>query len=64
MATKAKRVIIGIEVISEAIEDARFNAQLNGIENAAFFCGEAEEAAKRFTQEGLCHDVVVMESHR
>ncbi len=37
VASEAKKVI-GIEYVEEAIEDARVNAQINGIENALFFC--------------------------
>ncbi|MBO5213588.1 MAG: 23S rRNA (uracil(1939)-C(5))-methyltransferase RlmD [Clostridia bacterium] len=39
-AKKVKKVI-GIEVVPEAIEDAKQNAKLNGIENAEFFVGDA-----------------------
>ena len=40
--------VYGIEVIPEAIEDAKKNAVRNGIENATFFCGKAEEVLPRF----------------
>ena len=40
MARKV-RELIGIEIIPEAVENARENARLNGIENAHFFCGDA-----------------------
>ncbi len=42
LAQKAKKVI-GVEIVSEAIEDAKENALLNGITNAEFFCGKSEE---------------------
>ena len=38
-ARRAKRVV-GIEIVEEAVEDARFNAKLNGIETAEFFAGD------------------------
>lgn len=41
-SAKAKKVY-GIEVISEAIEDAKENAKINGVENAEFFAGEVEK---------------------
>lgn len=44
LASAAKR-IIGVEVIEDAVIGARENAGLNAIENAAFFCGEAEKVA-------------------
>ena len=40
-------VVYGIEVIPEAIEDARKNAERNGITNATFFCGKAEDVLPR-----------------
>lgn len=42
LAQKAKKVI-GVEIVPEAIEDAKENAKLNGIENAEFICGKSEE---------------------
>ena len=42
LAQKAKKVI-GVEIIPEAIEDAKINAEINGIKNAEFLVGKAEE---------------------
>ncbi len=42
VANRAKKVI-GIEIVEQAIVDARENAKLNDIENASFICGKAEE---------------------
>ncbi|MCI8484983.1 MAG: 23S rRNA (uracil(1939)-C(5))-methyltransferase RlmD [Lachnospiraceae bacterium] len=42
LAQQAKQVY-GIEIVEPAIRDARENARINGIENAAFFVGKAEE---------------------
>lgn len=36
--------LIGVEIVPEAVENARENAKLNGIENAAFICGDANAA--------------------
>lgn len=47
MAKTAGRVY-GIEVIPEAIEDAKRNAERNGIFNAEFYCGKAEEVLPEF----------------
>lgn len=35
--------VLGIEIVPQSIEDAKKNAELNGITNCEFFCGEAEE---------------------
>ena len=40
--------IYGVEVVPQAIEDARDNARRNGIENAKFFVGKAEEVLPQF----------------
>ena len=42
LAQKAKKVY-GVEIVPQAIEDARNNAKINDIENAEFFVGKAEE---------------------
>ena len=47
LAQKAKQVY-GVEIIPQAIEDARKNAALNEIENAEFFVGKAEEVLPQY----------------
>ncbi len=47
LAGKAKKVC-GVEIIPQAIDDARENAKRNGIENAEFFVGKAEEVLPAF----------------
>jgi 23S rRNA (uracil1939-C5)-methyltransferase len=42
IARKAKKVV-GIEYVAEAIEDARLNAELNGIDNVEFFAGDMKD---------------------
>lgn len=63
MAKQAKK-IIGAEIVPQAVEDARENARRNGIENAEFFCGDASDAAKRFREDGVCPDVVILDPPR
>ena len=50
LAQKAGKVY-GVEIIPQAIADARKNAEINGIENAEFFVGKAEEVLPRWYQE-------------
>ena len=38
----------GVEIVPQAIEDAKNNAKLNGITNAQFFVGKAEEVLPQF----------------
>lgn len=63
LAKKAKRVI-GIEIVEDAVKNAVENAMLNGIENAEFFCGEAENVAPKLIKEGEKADVVVLDPPR
>ena len=63
MADKAES-IIGVEIVREAVEDARFNARQNGIENARFICGDASAAAKTLADEGIKPDVVIIDPPR
>ncbi len=63
MAGRAKRVI-GAEIVPEAIADAKENAARNGIENAAFFCGDASAVARKLAAEGLRPDVVTVDPPR
>lgn len=63
MAKAAGRVI-GVEVVPQAVEDARENARRNGIQNAEFFCGDAGQAALRLEESGVRPDVVVVDPPR
>lgn len=50
LAQKAKQVY-GVEIVPQAIEDAKTNAKINGIENAEFYVGKAEEVLPRYYEE-------------
>ena len=63
MAKTAKQ-IIGAEIVPEAVEDARFNAKLNGIENAEFICADVAKAAKELSERGISPDVVILDPPR
>ena len=52
LAGKAKQVY-GVEIIPQAIDDARENAKRNHIENATFFVGKAEEVLQEFYEKQL-----------
>jgi len=56
--------VIGVEVIPQAVEDARDNARRNGIENAEFFCGDAGQAALALEEQGVKADVVIVDPPR
>ena len=63
LAKNAKKVT-GVEIVPEAIEDAKYNAQRNGLENTEFFCMDAGQAAKKFSSEGSRPDVIVVDPPR
>ena len=63
LARQAKKVI-GAEVVPEAIEDAKANAERNGIENAEFFCGDAGDIAAKLAADGLRPDVITVDPPR
>jgi len=63
LAKKAKRVY-GVEVVKPAVQNARDNAKENGITNALFYCGKAEEVVPKLYDEGVRADVVVVDPPR
>ncbi|MGG1547730.1 23S rRNA (uracil(1939)-C(5))-methyltransferase RlmD [Bacillus paralicheniformis] len=63
LAKQAKKVY-GVEIVPEAIEDAKRNAELNGIENAEFEVGEAEVAIPKWYKEGITADTLVVDPPR
>ncbi len=64
LAKKAGKVY-GVEIIPQAIEDARENARRNGIENVEFFVGKAEEVLPEQYERNHVHaDVIVVDPPR
>ena len=63
LARKAAHVI-GAEIVPEAIENARRNAERNGIENAEFLCADAGAAAAELARRGVRPDCIVVDPPR
>ena len=64
LAQKAKKVY-GVEIVPQAIEDARRNAALNGMDNVEFFVGKAEEVLPEQYKKNQIHaDVIVVDPPR
>lgn len=63
LAGKVKK-LIGVEVIPEAVENARENARINGIENAEFICADAREAAQKLKEDNIKPDVIILDPPR
>ena len=63
LADKAKR-LFGIEIVPQAIENAKRNAEVNGIYNAEFFCGDAFDGARELERRGLKPNVIILDPPR
>ena len=64
LAQKAK-FVRGVEIVPAAIENAKENAKLNGLENTEFFVGKAEEVLPReYKKNGVYADVIVVDPPR
>ncbi|WP_350343267.1 23S rRNA (uracil(1939)-C(5))-methyltransferase RlmD [Proteinivorax tanatarense] len=63
LAQQAKEVL-GVEIVPQAIEDAKENAKINGIKNAHFKVGKAEEVIVDEAKKGEKYDVVVVDPPR
>ncbi|NLO10616.1 MAG: 23S rRNA (uracil(1939)-C(5))-methyltransferase RlmD, partial [Clostridiales bacterium] len=64
LAQKAKKVY-GVEIIPQAIEDARTNAKLNAIENVEFYVGAAEDVLpQKHKEDNVDADVIVVDPPR
>jgi len=63
LAQKAKKVY-GVEIVPQAIEDARKNAALNGMDNVEFEAGPAEVVIPAWYEKGIKADVLVVDPPR
>ena len=63
LSLRAGRVI-GAEIVPQAVENARANAERNGVTNAEFICADAGEAAKALKARGISPDAIVVDPPR
>ena len=64
LSKKAAKVY-GVEIVPQAIADAKVNAQINGIKNVQFFVGKAEEVLPaEYKEHGVYADVIVVDPPR
>ena len=61
---KDVKSLIGVEIIPQAIENAKENARLNGIDNAEFICADAAQAASTLLERGVKPDIVILDPPR
>ena len=63
LAGKADHVT-GVEIVPDAIRDARVNAKANGVNNVDYICGAAETVMPELVRKGMRPDVVVLDPPR
>ncbi len=63
-AAKKARSVIGVEIVPQAIENAKENAKRNGIENAEFYCSAAEDIVPELIKNGQKPDIVILDPPR
>lgn len=63
LSQKAKKVY-GVEIIKEAIHNAKENANINSVDNAEFFVGKSEEIIPDLIEKGINPDVIVVDPPR
>jgi 23S rRNA (uracil1939-C5)-methyltransferase len=63
LAQKAGKVY-GVEIVPEAVEDAKANAELNGLDNAIFEAGKSEDVIPAWYKKGIKADCLVVDPPR
>jgi len=62
--SKQAKAIYGVEIVADAIKDARFNAKLNNFTNAHYEVGKAEEVIKKWRKDNIKADVIIIDPPR
>ena len=63
-AAKLAKKVVGVEIVPQAIENAKKNAKTNGIENAEFYCAAAEDITPKLIEQGIKPDTVILDPPR
>ena len=63
-AAQKASFVYGIEIVEQAIQDAKRNADINGIKNVEFIAGEAERIMPELAGKGIKADVIIMDPPR
>lgn len=63
MAENVKQ-LVGIEIIPQAIENAKENAKINHITNAQFICADAPKGAEILKKQGVNPDIIILDPPR
>lgn len=63
-AARYAKKVIGIEIVPDAIKNAKENAKRNNIQNAEFYCGAAEDIAPSLLEKGEAPEVIILDPPR
>lgn len=63
MAREVKK-LIGVEIVTDAIQNATLNAEINGIDNAEFICGDAGTIANELIDRGDIPNIIIADPAR
>ncbi len=63
-AARLAKKVVGVEIVPQAIENAKKNAEMNGINNAQFYCAAAEDITPKLIKEGIKPDTVILDPPR
>ena len=64
LCAKHAKKVYGIEIVDDAVKDARINAELNQVSNISFFTADARLGAKRLLENRIKPDVVIVDPPR
>ena len=64
LCAKQAKKVYGIEIVDDAVKDARVNAQINGVTNIDFFTADAKLGARRLAENKIRADVVIVDPPR
>ena len=62
--SKRSKVVFGIEIVPQAIENANENKKLNGVDNVEFIVGKSEEEIPKLIKSGIKPDVIMVDPPR
>ncbi|MCR5795465.1 MAG: 23S rRNA (uracil(1939)-C(5))-methyltransferase RlmD [Solobacterium sp.] len=64
IASRKAKKVYGIEIVADAVKDAKINAQINGIDNIEFFNMDASKGAQAILRSKIKADVIIVDPPR